>query len=128
MHVTAQTRTATVPTPEHIAARWLSAFRRAVEQGTTPRRLDRERWAVASASRTPVVYIVEGTREGLTCTCPAHEYGNVACHHKASVIMDLDRAPTPRRPEPEPEPPCPGGVRSFSDAAIDDYNEGRAAA
>lgn len=73
-----QTRTAT---PE----RWARAFDRAAASGVVPTKIDTDRYAVKSATRR-VYYMVQGSRDGLTCTCKAAAEGDEVCWHRAAAM------------------------------------------
>ena len=99
--------TATRPQRHATPERWQAALRRALAENVQVRQVvGCGLWVATSGSDPSKAYAIQvhnGIAHG--CECPAGEFNDEVCKHRAAYyhaagLLDLD-------PEPEPEPPAP---------------------
>ncbi len=91
-------------------ARWQAALQRALAEGVQVRQVvGCGLWVATSGSDPSKAYAVQ-VRDGLAygCECPAAEYGDQVCKHRAAYyhaagLLDLDPEP-PAAAAPQPRP------------------------
>ena len=110
--------TATRPQRQATPERWQAALRRALDEGVQVRQVvGCGLWVATSGTDVTKAYAVQvhnGIARG--CECPAGEFGDPICKHRAAYyhaagLLDLD-------PEPEPEPPAPVALASTPRPAL----------
>src|SRR3954454_11010958 len=98
MAQTAQTRQNRQATPE----RWQKAAARAIVKGVQVRQVNANgMWVATSGTDATMAYLIDVTNGiAQSCTCPAGEFGDPVCKHRARYYLDLGLL------DPEPEPPA----------------------
>src|SRR5829696_6541706 len=104
--------------------RWQRALARALADHVTVRQVNANgMWVATSGTDTAMAYLLEVTGSVVhSCTCPAGQFNDPVCKHRArwyydAGLLDLD---------PEPEPPT-GASRSPAGRALGAGSSGIAA-
>src|SRR3954449_12606780 len=90
--------------------RWQTAAARAIAEGVQVRQVNANgMWVATSGTDATMAYLIDVTNGvAHSCTCPAGEFGDPVCLHRAAFYLLIGAlvTPEPERGAPAPILPC----------------------